>query len=142
MLAEESAKLATPSNAPSDEQAAPSGAGSEGSEEAADTSVGPPTHKLLSSFGLHDSGLATNLTEVPLTMSDLSTLYNHFGIRPRKSKSKSQANKPFLQRQPGERARAFKRRRFKEHQRLYHLGPGILVEELVTRSGSADNLFK
>ncbi|KAL1476952.1 hypothetical protein MTO96_036114 [Rhipicephalus appendiculatus] len=34
MLAEESAKLATPSTAPSDEQAVPSGAESEGSEEA------------------------------------------------------------------------------------------------------------
>ncbi|KAL1463885.1 hypothetical protein MTO96_043154 [Rhipicephalus appendiculatus] len=91
MLAEESAQLAPPSPTPSDEQVAPSGTESEGSEKAVDASVGQPAQELLSSFGLHDTGLATNLTEVPLTMSDLSTLYNHFGIRPSKPKPKSQA---------------------------------------------------
>lgn len=59
-----------------------------------------------------------------------TTLYAHFDVKPRKVKARKQTAKQCLMRLPGECPRAFKWHQYREHQTLYQLGPGILLEEL------------
>ncbi|KAH7940873.1 hypothetical protein HPB49_007273 [Dermacentor silvarum] len=94
-------------------------------------------YDVLSSWGLDDRGLAINLTSSPLTMSDLRALYEFFGIKTRRGKRPGarRGDKCKLQRRPDERSRSFKRRLYAEHQRLYGLGPKVLLEELISSAG-------
>ncbi|KAH7953867.1 hypothetical protein HPB49_013197 [Dermacentor silvarum] len=97
-------------------------------------------YDVLLSWGLDDRGLAINLTSSPLTMSDLRALYEFFGIKIRRGKTPGarQGDKCKLQRRPDARSRSFKRRLYAEHQRLYGLGPKVLLEELISCAGSRE----
>ncbi|KAL1442665.1 hypothetical protein MTO96_046307 [Rhipicephalus appendiculatus] len=95
-------------------------------------------YEMLASYGLDSMGLAANATQVPISSKDIGTILAHFGVRAKRRKAKTQAAKPAIRRLPGERSRVFKRRLYREHQRLYALGPGVLLEELVAATGTLE----
>ncbi|KAL1455751.1 hypothetical protein MTO96_043647, partial [Rhipicephalus appendiculatus] len=95
---------------------------------------------MLASFGLDNMGLATNATQVPISSNDIGTIFADFGVRGKKQKAKTQTAEPAIARLPGERSRVFKRRLYREHQRLYALGPGVLLEELVAATGTLGDI--
>lgn len=75
-------------------------------------------------------GLAENLSQCPLDMEDLYKIYDVFGVKLKKTAKARREWEPVC-RQHGESARKFKRRLYAEHQRLYALGPKVLLEELI-----------
>lgn len=67
-------------------------------------------------------------------MQELDQIYRHFGVKlkgPREPRKEGDR----VTRAPGESARSFKRRMYKEHQQLYSTGPTVLLEELLAGSG-------
>ncbi|KAL1480223.1 hypothetical protein MTO96_051220 [Rhipicephalus appendiculatus] len=110
--------------------------------EADPTGAAAPAYayEVLASFGLDNMGLATNATQVPISSNDIGTIFAHFGVRGKKRKAKTQTAKPAIRRLPGKRSRVFKRRLYREHQRLYALGPGVLLEELAAATGTLGDI--
>ncbi|KAH9371639.1 hypothetical protein HPB48_022421 [Haemaphysalis longicornis] len=88
----------------------------------------------LDKYNVVAPGLGRNLAEVPVSMSDITAIYDHFNVR-LKTPSKGRKKVERLRRRQGESSRAFKRRLFKEHQRLYSMGPKVLLEDLIAGSG-------
>lgn len=90
---------------------------------------------LLVEHGLEAPGLAHNLTECPLTYGDLRVLYDHFGVKLKTRKGKAPSKGGSRTRLPGESNKAFKQRLYREHQRLFALGPKVLLQELEAGAG-------
>lgn len=63
-------------------------------------------------------------------LSDLHMLYEFFGVRLRKRDGKPPPPLKRIRRLPGKSGKAFKRRAYREHQRLFSLSPKVLLQEL------------
>lgn len=79
--------------------------------------------------GLRDCALASNLANGPMRLEDLERMYLGFGVRLRKKGRKTALSEK--SKDPSETGtRKSRRQRYREHQRLYKLGPKILLQEL------------
>lgn len=78
--------------------------------------------------GITNEALAKNLVSAPLLSSDLQNIYRAFGVKIKnKSKSKKEKNKSIPDK---DYRKSRRRRKFREHQRLFKLGPKVLLQEL------------
>lgn len=83
----------------------------------------------LAESGIVDETLARNLVSAPLLSSDLKDMYKKFGV---KIKSKPKGKRKEKQNMVLERddRKSRRRKRYREHQRLFGLGPKVLLQEL------------
>lgn len=75
--------------------------------------------------------MARNIALTPITMRDISLVYQFFGVKIRKPRPRKNATLPSAQRRPPKKGKR-KRERYRRHQDLYQKGPKVLLGELLS----------
>ncbi|XP_064462056.1 uncharacterized protein LOC135372359 [Ornithodoros turicata] len=98
---------------------------------------------LFEEVGLSDASLARRIATSPISQLDLESILRHFGVAlgPRSNKPSRANNQRRGHSQRGNRSER-KKRKFNEHQRLYRLGPRVLLHQLMSEDQEGSTVLK